>query len=241
MKRLLLVPVIGLAVSALATPAHAQLGGWIGGNQPAYSDAATQPYYESRRIAYDNGYREGLKDGEKDGRKHDAFDFRDEGAWRNGDKGYNRRFGDRDRYRATFRAGFEAGYSDGYRRYAPDYGYGGYGTGRAIPRRTPAPYPNQYPDYPNRAPGGYYPGQPGSGYGYGSNVAYSNGTRDGYEKGREDARDRDSYDPTRHSWYRSGDRNYRSEYGSRDRYRNEYRQGFEDGYNRGYREAGYRR
>ena len=33
---------------------------------------------------------------------------------------------------------------------------------------------------------------------------------DGYEKGREDARDRDSYDPLRHKWYREGDHDYKS-------------------------------
>ena len=237
MKRLLIVPVFGLAVSALAAPAHAQLGGLLDGDRLNYAAEARQPYYESRRIAYDNGYREGLKEGEKDGRKRDGYDFRDEGAWRNGDKGYNRSFGDRDRYRVTFRTGFEAGYNDGYQRYAPAYGYG---NGRAVPRSRPpySTYPN-YPNYPNRGPGVYYPGQ--GGYGYGNSPAFTNGSRDGYEKGREDVGDRDSYDPARHSWYRSGDRNYRNEYGSRDRYRDEYRQGFQEGYDRAFREYGYRR
>jgi flagellar biosynthesis/type III secretory pathway protein FliH len=236
MKRFFLVPVLGLGLVGLAAPVHAQSGGWP--NRPEYADEARQPYYQSRRIAYDNGYREGLKEGEKDGRRRDAFEFRDEGAWRNADKGFHRTYGDRERYRQTFRAGFEAGYSDAYRRYVPNYGPRVYGNGRAVPRRTPAPSPN-YPPYPNRAPGGYYPGQPGSGYGY--SPAYANGSRDGYEKGLEDARDRDSYDPLRHRWYRSGDRNYRSEYGSRERYRNEYRQGFQEGYDRGYRGGTYRR
>ena len=91
MKRLLLVPVFGLAVSALAAPAHAQLGGLLDGDRLNYSAEARQPYYEARRLAYDNGYREGLKEGEKDGRRRDQYEFSDEGAWRNGDKGYNRR------------------------------------------------------------------------------------------------------------------------------------------------------
>jgi hypothetical protein len=237
MKRLLIVPVVGLAVSALAAPAHAQLGGLLDGDRLNYAAEARQPYYESRRIAYDNGYREGLKEGEKDGRKRDVYDFRDEGAWRNGDKGYNRSFGDRERYRVTFRTGFEAGYNDAFQRYAPAYGYG---NGRAVPRSRPpySTYPN-YPNYPSRGPGVYYPGQ--GGYGYGYSPAFTNGSRDGLEKGREDVRDRDSYDPARHSWYRSADRNYRSEYGSRERYRDEYRQGFQEGYDRAFREYGYRR
>src|SRR4051812_34481292 len=39
-------------------------------------------------------------------------------------------------------------------------------------------------------------------------VAFNNGHGDGYEKGLDDARDRRNFDPTRHKWYRSGDRNY---------------------------------
>ena len=74
------------------------------------------------------------------------------------------------------------------------------------------------------------------GYEYNS-VAIQNGERDGYEKGREDARDNDSYDPVRHSWYRSGDRGYNNRYGTRDDYKLVYRDGFESGYERGYREV----
>jgi len=73
-------------------------------------------------------------------------------------------------------------------------------------------------------------------YGY-NRVATQNGERDGYEKGREDARDRDSYDPVRHGWYRSGDRGYNNRYGTRDDYKLAYREGFESGYERGYREV----
>lgn len=242
MKRYLFVPVFGLMLLAASSPASAQLG-WPDSNRPFYGDDARQPYYESRRVAYDNGYREGVKEGEKDGRKSDAFNFRDEGAWRNADKGYHRTYGDRGRYQQMFRDGFETGYADAYRRYAPYSGYGndpygndryGNGRGRAVPRRSPAPYPT----YPNRAPGAYgYPGNRGFGY----NAAYSNGLKDGYEKGREDARDRDRYDPLRHKWYRDGDRDYEREYGPKQQYVEAYRSAFREGYDRGYREAGYRR
>ena len=72
------------------------------------------------------------------------------------------------------------------------------------------------------------------GYGYNS-VPYDNGYRDGLEKGREDARDHDSFDPVRHSWYRSGDRGYNNRYGTRDSYKLAYRDGFEAGYDQAYR------
>ena len=75
----------------------------------------------------------------------------------------------------------------------------------------------------------HYPNSRNSGYGYNS-VPYDNGYRDGLEKGREDAQDRDSYDPVRHSWYRSGDRGYNSRYGTKESYKLAYRDGFEAGY-----------
>ncbi len=86
--------------------------------------------------------------------------------------------------------------------------------------------------------GGY--GYPRNG-GYAYSPAFANGTNDGYEKGREDAKDRDSYDPNRHKWFREGDHDYKSSYGPRSQYENVYRQGFQEGYDRGYREWSYRR
>ncbi|HXW06105.1 MAG TPA: hypothetical protein VD833_12790 [Vicinamibacterales bacterium] len=234
MTRRSLVPVLGVAVAALAAPAQAQLSGWPAPSRPSYSTDARQPYYEARRGAYDSGYREGLKEGEHDARRNERYEFRDERDWQRADRGYHRSFGDRERYRYAFRSGFEAGYADGYRRYTPAYGYGGYGNGRYDPRVSRGPY--GYPQYPNRSG---YPGSPGYGYGYGSGVAFENGTRDGYDKGREDARDRDSFDPLRHKWYRSGDRHYKKEYGPKQQYQDAYRQGFREGYERGYRGVGY--
>ena len=99
---------------------------------------------------------------------------------------------------------------------------------RAIPRRD-GTYPS--PRYPN--------GRGGSGY---DSVPFDNGYRDGYDKGREDARDNDSFDPVRHSRYRSADRGYNRRYGSKEQYKLVYRDGFETGYAEGYREAdGYGR
>jgi|SRR5687767_8204451 len=65
-------------------------------------------------------------------------------------------------------------------------------------------------------------------------VAYDNGYRDGLEKGREDRGDNDSFDPVRHSRYRSADRGYESRYGTKEQYKLSYRDGFEAGYQQGY-------
>jgi hypothetical protein len=95
-----------------------------------------------------------------------------------------------------------------------------------------------YPDRPRHGRDDRYGSRGGYGYGAGS-VPYQNGYRDGLDKGREDARDRDSYDPVRHSRYRSADRGYNNRYGSKDQYKLVYRDGFERGYDEGYRQ--YRR
>ena len=236
MKRLFLVPALGVVGLVLASPASAQLAGLSDLNRPSYADEARQPYNESRRVAYDNGYREGVKEGERDARSRNTFNYQDERTWQRADKGYHRSFGDRQRYEQTFRTGFASGYSDAYRRFAP--GYDSRGNGGIYPNTRGGTAIQSQGGYRNPGQGGYgYPGQ--GGYGY--SPAHANGVSDGYEKGREDARDRDSYDPLRHKWYREGDRDYKSSYGPRQRYETLYRQGFQEGYERGYREWSYRR
>ena len=97
-------------------------------------------------------------------------------------------------------------------------------SGRAVPRAEQ--YPGAYPDtrYPQGRGDDTYGSEP-----------YRRGYDDGVVKGREDAGDRDSFDPARHSWYRNADRGYNSRYGSKDDYRSEYRRGFLAGYQVTYR------
>lgn len=97
-------------------------------------------------------------------------------------------------------------------------------------------YNDRANNYPYGANDRY--GYPNSNGRYGNTVngvAYDKGYQDGLEKGRKDAADRNSYDPVRHSWYRSGDRGYNSRYGTRDSYKLVYRDGFEAGYDQAYR------
>jgi hypothetical protein len=71
-----------------------------------------------------------------------------------------------------------------------------------------------------------------------NDVAFDNGYADGYEKGLDDARDGRTADPTRHGWYRSADRNYDPQHGSRGQYANLYRDGFRSGYQAGFADGG---
>jgi hypothetical protein len=220
---------------AFGAPAGAQqINGWMNQHSSSYADDYQWSYNDSRRIAYDNGYREGRRDGDDAARDRKPFDLEREKDFRNADRGYSRNYGDKERYRESFRRGYSAGYREAYDRY----GYnGGYYGGQATPRRDngygyPAPYPTTpYPSsrYPNR--------YPEYGGGYQSNVAFQNGAHDGYDKGIDDARHGRYPDYARQKWYRSGDHDYNSRYGSKEFYREQYRRGFQEGYDRAYRET----
>jgi hypothetical protein len=109
--------------------------------------------------------------------------------------------------------------------------------GRAIPRSERYPYPDRYPYPESRYPySDRYPNEQGP-YGYGS-VPFDNGFKDGYDKGQQDARERNAYDPVRHSRYRSADRGYDGPYGTKEEYKDIYREGFRAGYDNGYRDTG---
>ncbi len=219
-KPVLFAGLAAVLVLGLGAPASAQVWGGRDRDDRAYR----QDDYS--RQAYDNGYRRGMDRGERDGRSHRTMNYRDDRDYRNGDWGYNDRYGPRDYYRDSFRRGFEAGYRAGYSRY-----YGGGYDGRAVPGYG-------YPDrYPNDGRYGTYGGY--NRYGYAGNIGYRNGYNDGIEKGREDTRKHRSYDILRHGWYRGGDRHYEREYGPKDLYRNAYREGFKQGYDAAYR-GGYR-
>jgi hypothetical protein len=169
------------------------------------------------RDGYDRGYREGLRQGEFDARRGLALDFQRDPIFRDGTRGYERRFGNRDLYRDDFRRGYRDGYRSSYTRL----------------RRAPAP-----PYLDRNAPGVFGPQQRSGGY---QEPAYARGYSDGYRQGMDDGRDRDRYDPVGQRAYRDADQGYYGSYGSRDAYRNNYRSGYREGYEEGYRQGNGRR
>ena len=155
---------------------------------------------------YDLGDREGARQGEQDARRG-RFDLDNDRAYREGDRGYNRRFGTRDAWRDRFRAGYENGYRSSVDRL------------RGASNRQPG----------RRGGDGR---QPPRSY---QEPAFARGYADGYEEGLSDGRDRDRYDPVGSRDYRDGDQGYYAGYGSRDAYRSNYRSGFRQGYDDGSR------
>ena len=220
-KSLKIAAAAAALVMAAAVPARAQAGGWLGAPAAYANDDYRTSYADARRSAYDNGYRDGAKRGEQASRDRRGLDVERERDYRQADNGYNRSFGDRNRYRDNYRGGFAQGYRDAYNR-------GGFGSDRGGPGIG-----RRYPDA-NRGYGGGAYGGNGSNSGYGG---FQNGVSDGYRKGLDDVQDRKYPDVSRQKWYRSGDHDYDNRYGSKETYRIEYRRGFEEGYNRAYREA----
>jgi hypothetical protein len=65
--------------------------------------------------AYDNGFGDGYRRGLDDGRDGDRYDPLRDRRYRSADRGYQRWYGDRPRYKNVYRDGFRAGYEEGYR------------------------------------------------------------------------------------------------------------------------------
>lgn len=175
---------------------------------PACAVAASPQWGPPRASpAFSSGYERGQRAGIQDAHRGDRFGFADETEYRRADAGYRSRYGSRSEYRVEFRRGFEQGYRDGYERAA----------WAARDRRgVPA-----WGDTGARDRGR-------------TDVASETGYSDGYEAGMSDARGRRRFDPLSESRYRSGDRGYRREYGSREVYKDLYRRAFRAGYARGF-------
>jgi hypothetical protein len=125
------------------------------------------------RRAYDYGYREGLQQGNSDARRNRSFSPESHSEFRNADDGYSRSDGDRSFYRQNYRQGFQVGYRESYDRLARSSVYGNRGGVYGGPVVTP---------------------RVGVGVGgYAAQVGY----RDGFDAGRNDARDRNRFDPVR--------------------------------------------
>ena len=135
------------------------------------------PRIQTQSPAFRTGFDRGQRLGEEDGRRNSRFDYASKSEYRNADAGYNRNYGDRERYRSEFRVGFEDGYRQGYSRYqSGNGGYGGYNDGTWRPGTGgPPPWANGR----GRGQGN------GNGSWQRNDLAFQNGFTDGYDEGTE--------------------------------------------------------
>ncbi|MBD0369244.1 MAG: hypothetical protein ICV60_00205 [Pyrinomonadaceae bacterium] len=90
-------------------------GGYGGYNNGGYANYGGS--YELRQTALNAGYNEGRKAGMEDRSRGRGYNYADDSNYRNADKDYNSRYGDRELYRQYFRQAYANGYADGYRGY----------------------------------------------------------------------------------------------------------------------------
>jgi hypothetical protein len=89
---------------------------------PVYGSRGGPPVYSGRAPrggtygtpAFENGYRDGYEAGRDDRNDGDRFDPIRPVRYRQGDRGYQSRYGSRDDYKREYRAAFQQGYADGY-------------------------------------------------------------------------------------------------------------------------------
>jgi hypothetical protein len=172
------------------------------------------PALGQSNAAFDRGYREGVERGQDDARRGREFQIERDRVYRDGDSGYNDRYGSRDAYRNDFRRGFSSGYREGY----------GNVRGGVWAQNRNGTW-NGRDDRRNGRNRGY------------QEPALARGYSDGWERGLDDGRERHRYDPTREGDYRDADNGYSRSYGSKDAYKTNYRSGFRQGYEDGYRDA----
>ena len=102
------------AAGLWAMPASAQAGisvalalGWH-----EHERCGTQR--DAYRAGFDRGYHDGLDRGKNDGQDRRTYDVWRHGRYRDGDHGFERRFGPRPAYVAGYRRGFERGYHENF-------------------------------------------------------------------------------------------------------------------------------
>jgi len=187
------------------------------------------PRIQTQSPAFRTGFDRGLAVGDEDGRRNRRFDYASTSEYRNADAGYNRNYGDRNRYQSEFRVGFEDGYRQGFSRYqTSNGGYGGSGGYNDGTYRSGTGGPPPWANGRGRGQGN------GNGNWQRNDLAFQNGFTDGYDEGLKDVRGQDRFDPSDEGRYRSGDHGYKSSYGSKDAYRARYRDAFREGYENGF-------
>lgn len=219
---LVLLAVIG-AVSAVTADAQDRGGrNWDG--YPNWGGS-----YELRQTALNAGYNEGTKAGQNDRSRGRHSNMNDFSAYRNANKDYNSRYGDRELYRRYYQLAFENGYNTEMGIQKGGYTGTGYGTGR-----------DRDPISGGTGRGGNQRGRNWNLYGtYGGSyqlrqTALNAGYNEGAKEGRNDRNRNRNSDFHNNSAYRDATKDYSSRLGDRQLYQRYYREGYENGYSDGY-------
>jgi len=192
--------------------------------------------YELRQTALNAGYNEGSKAGREDRSRGRRSDYSSFSVYRNANKDYNSRYGDRELYQRYFRLAFENGYDTemGIQRNARY-------NDRYDPRdRDRDRDRNNNRDWDRDNRGRDHRGRDWTRYGnYGGSyelrqTALNAGYNEGMKQARNDRSHNRRYNFYDQGAYQKATTDYSSRLGDRELYRRYYREGYENGYSDGY-------
>ena len=189
--------------------------------------------YELRQTALNAGYNEGSKVGRDDRAKGRHSDYSSFSVYRNANKDYNGRYGDRELYQRYFRLAFENGYDTEMGIQRNDR----YDRDRDRDRDRDS---NRNPDLNRNDRGRDRRGRNWDRYdNYGGSfqlrqTALNAGYNEGIKQGRNDRQKNRRFDFRSQSAYQKATTDYSSRLGDRELYRRYYREGYENGYTDGY-------
>jgi hypothetical protein len=221
---------VSLVFGALTLSASAQrYGGTDWNGYPNWGGSQ-----DFRQTALNAGFNDGTKEGQKDASRGRRSNYNDFSEYRNANRDYNSRQGDRGLYSRYYRVAFEHGYDA--QMGTAGYNNGGYNNGG----RNNGGYDNRgyndgnnstNNDWRNRRTLGRNWGQYGN---YGGNANFRQtglnaGYNEGIALGRKD-RNRGPRDLNSFSQYRNANKDYNSREGDLGLYQRYYREGFENGY-----------
>ena len=182
--------------------------------------------FQLRQTALNAGYNEGAKEGQKDRGSRRVRSMSDYSSYRDANKDYSSKLGDRDIYQRYFRMAFETGYND--------ENPSSYNNNNDRSRND-----NRDRDYDRNR--GDHRGRNWDQYGnYGGsfdlrqtalNAGYNAGIKEGHNDGKK-GRSRNYRD---FGAYKNATTDYSSKFGDKELYRRYFREGFENGYEDGYR------
>jgi hypothetical protein len=191
--------------------------------------------FDLRQTALNAGYNEGSKEGRND-RSHNRYhNYSDFSAYRNANKDYNSRYGDRELFQRYFRLAFE----NGYDTENPGANRGNRDRDRNDRDRDDRDRDDR--DRDRNQNDDTHRGRNWDRYGtYGGSfqlrqTALNAGYNAGIKQGRDDRKRNRHRNYNDFSDYRNATTDYRSKLGDRELYRRYYREGFENGYEDGYR------
>lgn len=225
-RRTLTIAIVSLFLLGTVVSAAAQRRGRNWDGYPNWGGS-----FDLRQTALNAGFNEGSREGTRDRSRNRRSNYTDFKTYRDGNKDYSSRLGDRSLYQRYFRTAFEHGYD------AENPGYGSNNNrdrdwnNRDRDNNRDRAWDRDRDGHRGRNWERY--GQFGGSFEL-RQTALNAGYNEGIKEGRSDRRRGRQRNFSEFNSYRTATTDYSSKLGDRELYRRYYREGFENGYNDGW-------